>query len=150
MTRAQCLVHRGRHILMVKHSMRGQAWWCLPGGGVEPQKTPSQAALRELEEECRVNGRLIRQVGHVIEADGVETVTFLIDIGSQEPKMGSDPEFAGQAQILVDMCWLTLPEIPERDRAYLWASGLMSISEFLEEVTSWGDALSYPAHQSNV
>jgi hypothetical protein len=39
---------------------------------------------------------------------------------------------------------MALPEIPERDRAFLWAAGLMGIEEFLTEVSSWGNAISYP------
>ncbi len=144
MTRAQCLIHRGKQILMVKHSMYGEEWWCLPGGGVEKSETPSEAALRELVEECRVSGNIIRQTGQATDAEGIETVTFLIDIGVQEPTIGNDPEFARDDQILVDMRWLTLAEIPERDRAYLWAAGLLSIPIFLEEISHWGDALSYP------
>ena len=145
MTRASCLVYRGRQILMVKHCMNGEEWWCLPGGGVEKSETPSEAALRELVEECHVGGNIIRQTGQVTDAEGIETVTFLIDIGTQEPTIGNDPEFARDDQILVDMRWLTLAQIPERDRAYLWAAGLLSIPIFLEEVSHWGDTLSYPA-----
>lgn len=61
MPRAQCIVTRGRLILMAKHSQGGLEWWCLPGGGVEPGETPEQAALRELGEECGVIGRIVRQ-----------------------------------------------------------------------------------------
>jgi hypothetical protein len=39
---------------------------------------------------------------------------------------------------------MILAEIPERDRAYLWAAGLLNVPEFLEEVSGWGDAISYP------
>lgn len=146
MIRAQCLVHRGIHILMAKHHMDGIEWWCLPGGRVELDEKPSDAALRELEEECCIKGRIVRQTGQVIDGDGLESTTFLIDIGDQEPVMGVDPEFISKNQILVDVKWLTLAEIPERDRAYLWAAGLLSIPEFLDEVSNWGDELSYPTH----
>jgi 8-oxo-dGTP pyrophosphatase MutT (NUDIX family) len=144
MIRAQCIVHRGKNILMAKHRMDGVEWWCLPGGRVEPFENPSGAALRELEEECCIRGRILRQTGHMIDGYGLESVTFLIDIGDQEPHMGVDPEFINTDQILVDVRWLTLAEIPERDRAFLWAAGLLSIPEFLDEVSHWGDELSYP------
>lgn len=48
MTRAQCILHRGNQILMAKHRVDGDEWWCLPGGEVEPGETPQKAALREL------------------------------------------------------------------------------------------------------
>lgn len=136
MTRAQCLIHRGNQILMVKHHLNGDEWWCLSGGGLEPQETPTLAALRELEEECCVRGDILQQTGQVTDSFGIETITFLIEIGNQEPHMGTDPEFTHDDQILVDMRWLSLAEIPERDRAYLWAAGLMSIPMFLDEVSN--------------
>lgn len=80
----------------------------------------------------------------ILDGFGIETETFIIDIDNEEPRLGVDPDFIGMSQILVDMRWLSLAEIPERDRAYLWAAGLMSISVFLEEVSHWGDELSYP------
>jgi 8-oxo-dGTP diphosphatase len=144
MIRAQCIVHRGNSILMVKHRMEGSEWWCLPGGGVEPNETTAEAALRELEEECCVSGEILHQTGHLVDGCGYESETFIIDIDNQEPHMGVDPEFVGNDQILVAVRWMTLAEIPERDRAYLWAAGLMIIPEFLEEVSNWGDELSYP------
>jgi len=145
MIRAQCLICQGNKILMVKHRLYGSEWWCLPGGGVEPHETPSDAALRELEEECCVKGTILRQTSQMIDGSGSESVTFLIEIDDQEPHMEVDPEFFCTDQILVGLQWLTLAEIPERDRAYLWAAGLLSIPEFLEQVTKWGDELSYPA-----
>ena len=144
MIRAQCIVHRGSQILMVKHRLDDDEWWCLPGGGVQPQETPAKAALRELREECHVSGEILHQTGHSTDVDGFEAVTFLVEIGSQEPKIGDDPEFAAEDQILQELRWLTLANIPERDRAYLWSPGLMSIPVLLDEVSHWGDAVSYP------
>ncbi len=61
MSRAQCIVHREKEILMVNHRHEGEEWWCLPGGRIEVDERPEQAALRELWEECRVRGTVIRQ-----------------------------------------------------------------------------------------
>ncbi|MFZ2098588.1 MAG: NUDIX hydrolase [Anaerolineales bacterium] len=144
MTRAQCIIHRDRQILMVKHSLDNEEWWCLPGGGVEPHETSAEAVLRELEEECCVQGKIIRQTSHYIDGIGNDTDTFLVEIGDQVPQIGNDPELEREHQILVDLRWLTLAEIPERDRAYLWAAGLLNIPTFLDEVSNWGDVLSYP------
>jgi hypothetical protein len=62
-----------------------------------------------------------------------EAYTFLVDIGCQEPCKGADPEFSEGEQVLVDVKWLRLSEIPERDRVYLWAAGLLCVKDFLKK-----------------
>ena len=129
---------------MVKHRHQGREWWCLPGGGIDGEESPQEAVLRELEEECCVDGKIVRQISFVEELDGIKTYTFLVDIGNQEPRLGFDPEFRNGEQLIGDLKWLKLSEIPERDRAFLWSAGLLSVDGFLEEVESWGESTSYP------
>jgi 8-oxo-dGTP pyrophosphatase MutT (NUDIX family) len=142
MTRAQCIVHRGNRILMELNRDLGSTWWCLPGGGVEMEEGFAAAALRELREECTVEGRIVRELARYIDPSGGETITYLVDIGEQDPELGSDPEC--DPEVIVRLSWLTLDQIPERDRAFLWAAGLLSIKPFRNEVLRWGDAISYP------
>jgi len=144
--RLQALVVRDGRILMAKISQDGQEWWCLPGGGWEAGETQEAGTLRELQEECCVHGQIVRKTSHWMESQDNETVTFLVDIGDQEPHLGTDPEAVqwGVPQALVDICWLRLDEITERDRAFLWAAGLLGVGEYWKEVESWGDALSFP------
>ena len=129
---------------MVKHNQNGEEWWCLPGGGVEEGETPVDAALRELKEECGVDGEVVRAVGLVASSTKEQAYTCLVDIGEQDPVKGIDPEFAEDKQVLADVRWLALREIPERDRVFLWAAGLLGVEEFSEEVSTWGNATSYP------
>ena len=78
--RAQCIVHRGNRLLMVKHRHQGLEWWCLPGGGVEEGETPAEAVVRELREECNVEGTVVRQSSVVTyHSDGVQAYTYLVD-----------------------------------------------------------------------
>jgi 8-oxo-dGTP diphosphatase len=144
MARAQCIVHRGNEVLMVKHRHQGKEWWCLPGGAIDDEESPQEAVLRELAEECYVEGNVVRQTSFLKEADGTKTYTFLVDIGDQEPRLGFDPEFGNSEQVIADLRWLKLSEIPERDRAFLWAAGLLRIDGFLEEVAGWGQSTSDP------
>lgn len=111
---------------------------------MERNETLEEGVLRELKEECNVDGRVLRLTSNLIEASGVEAFTYLVDIGDQEPKLGHDPEVEPSAPILVDLQWLALNEVPERDRAFLWQAGLMTVPGFLEQVDGWGDAVSCP------
>jgi len=145
MSRSQAIVVRGGKILMVRHRQSGHEWRCLPGGGIEAGETPEEAVLRELWEECRVRGTLLRKTGEYPDpyTDG-KCYSFLVDIGSQRPELGMDPEVKGEA-ILVGLDWLSLWEICEQDRAFLWAAGLISVAEFARELESWSREISYPA-----
>ena len=142
--RAQCIVHRNEKILMVKHRQDGEEWWCLPGGAIEKGETPEEAAVRELKEECCVDGKVIRETGYTAYSVNDKSYTFEVDIGKQEPVLGIDPDYPSDKQVLIDVQWLALSEIPEQGRVYLWAAGLLGIGEFLSEVSGWGDMISYP------
>ena len=143
--RVQAIVHRDGRVLMAKHQEGGQDYWCLPGGALEEGETPEEGALRELLEEACVEGRIIRQTGCALDVHGRnDTYTYLVDIGDQEPSLGHDPEVGADDILLVDIQWLALREIPERDRAFLWRAGLLSIPDFFEEVAGWGGEVSYP------
>ncbi|MEW5826455.1 MAG: NUDIX hydrolase [Candidatus Bipolaricaulota bacterium] len=143
----QAIVVREDRVLMVKHRQGGIDYWCLPGGGQMPGETPEEGALRELREECNVSGVVVRQTSHVRHAADDEAHSYLIDIGDQTPSLGSDPEFPPGQGILVDLRWMRLAEIPERDRVFLWAAGLLGVGTFLAEIAAWGDELSYPRQE---
>jgi 8-oxo-dGTP diphosphatase len=147
MARAQCLIVRNNRILMTKHRIAEREWWCLPGGGIDKNETPEAAAVRELKEECNVIGRIIRMISHNSYSDENKDYTFLIDIDGQEPQLGFDPELVDSRQIMTDLKWLSLNEIPERDRCFLWASGLIGVSSMINEIEKWGDKISYPGEE---
>ena len=39
---------------------------------------------------------------------------------------------------------ISLKELSEKDRAFLWAYGLMDVGDFFDVLLSWGDEISYP------
>lgn len=49
--RAQVVVRQDDRVLMVRLERPGRSFWVLPGGAVEPDETPEEAAVREVREE---------------------------------------------------------------------------------------------------
>ncbi|MBE6889702.1 MAG: NUDIX hydrolase [Ruminococcaceae bacterium] len=144
--RVQALVVRGNKILLVRHCLDGEEYWVLPGGGREPYETPEEGALRELKEECGVDGVLVRKTSeYYLGYDKYNAGcywTYLIDIGAQEPVLGYDPELSESEQVLRAVEWKALDELSERDRAWLWSAGLISVPQFGEELNSWSREVS--------
>lgn len=145
--RSQSMVIRGNRILLVEHQLFGRDFFNLPGGGIEENETPEQAALRELEEECQVKGTLVRPLTVEYKPDLESRVfTFLVEIPEDAvAKAGIDPELPADEQSIIGVKWMRLDEIAERDRAYLFGAGLMRIPYFHDEVLMWdGEDISYP------
>ena len=141
------MVIRGNRILLVEHQLFGRDFFNLPGGGIEENETPEQAALRELEEECRVKGTLVRPLTVEYKPDLESRVfTFLVEIPEDAvAKTGIDPELPADEQSIIGVKWMRLDEIAERDRAYLFGAGLMRVPYFHDEVLMWdGEDISYP------
>lgn len=145
--RSQSMVIRGNRILLVEHQLFGRDFFNLPGGGIEENETPEQAALRELKEECQVKGTLVRPLTVEYKPDLESRVfTFLVEIPEDAvAKAGIDPELPANEQSIIGVKWMRLDEIAERDRAYLFGAGLMRVPYFHDEVLMWdGEDISYP------
>ncbi len=78
--RSMALVTRGDKILFVRLHSQGREFFSLPGGGIEPGESPGQAALRELKEECVVDGKLVRPLNTLHLPDGSEEHVFLVAV----------------------------------------------------------------------
>ena len=146
--RSVVFVIRNKKILMEKlsyPSLGDRVFYSIPGGGIEDGETPEQAAIRELKEECGLDGTIVRKLTELYNNDRTEHVFEVKVPDNQEPITGYDPEEAeNEDPPLKEVLWLALEEISEKDRAFLWGYGLIQIEGFYDEVISWGDTISYP------
>ena len=144
--RSMALVVRDDKILMIKTFRFNRYIWELPGGGIEIGETAEEAAIRELKEECGLEGVINRPLNTLHCKDGSVEYVFLVDVSEeQEAIVGIDPEVpAGEEQSIKNVCWKKLNELSEKDRAFLWSYGLLEVDDYFELVLSWGDEISYP------
>ena len=110
-TPATCLVvvnHR-QQILLVKRSVDPKiGFWCLPGGYIELDETPEQAALRELKEETGINGQIQRLLGATTNShdknDKILMLGYLVSNFNGNLKAGDDAS---------DVAWFAVNRLPE-------------------------------------
>lgn len=140
------MVCRDGKLLLVEHRMKGRDFFNLQAAALR-KETPEEAALRELNEEAGVSGRIVRPLAIEYKPDLESRIfTFLVEIPDDAvPHKGIDPELSESEQTIIGVAWRTLEEIAERDRAYLFGAGLMRVPMFHDEVLKWpDDAISYP------
>lgn len=143
--RSVAIVIRNGAVLVEKIYYEGRYFYSLPGGGIEDGEKPEETVIRELKEECGLDGEIVKPLNIIHKKDGSIEYAYEVVVSKEQAVIiGKDPELSEEEQIIKDVCWLQLREISEKDRAFLWAYGLMEVEEFWDEVQSWGDEISYP------
>jgi 8-oxo-dGTP diphosphatase len=93
---------------MVHHQHDGQSYWTLPGGGIEPNESLEEAAIREVYEETNLKASVERRLF----VDG-RTTCFLLQSEDTAPRLGYDPELESDNQMLVALAWFPLEEVAD-------------------------------------
>ena len=112
---AAILRNHGNEVLMVQHSRKdGSTYWQLPGGGLYAGECADVGALRELEEETGLHGRIVRWLYSIPYKYGSST-TFLVAIDADAtPILGIDPEESVRGyRKLIDVAWQRVDEMQE-------------------------------------
>lgn len=145
--RSMVFVIRNKKILVEKLFYDNRYFYSIPGGGIEEGETPEETAIRELKEECGLDGTIVKKLTEVYRANGSTEYVFEVNVSDdQTPIKGYDPEEPEDNQPIKDVCWMRLDQLSEKDRAFLWSYGLMEIGGFFDELLKWGEQISYPAH----
>lgn len=106
------IIHNGK-IAMVKHERSDRSFWTLPGGGVEEGEGLEGAAIREAKEEINLKISIIRYLFSTEYTKGTEYCFLAIPTEGCELKLGCDPEFGDNEQILKEATWIDINEVRE-------------------------------------
>jgi predicted acetyltransferase/8-oxo-dGTP pyrophosphatase MutT (NUDIX family) len=109
--RAVAVVVRGAKVLVVRRRLDGREYAVLPGGGIEPGETAAGAAVRELAEECTLDGTVVR---HLFDGDhgGRPASYFLVDVpDGVEPVLGGPEADDRDPENTCELLWATAPEL---------------------------------------
>ena len=116
--RSVVFVIRDKKILMEKLCYEGRTFYSIPGGGIEDGETPEQTAIRELKEECGLDGVIIRKLAEVYNHERTEYSFWVSVPKEQEAIKGYDPEEPVDDQPIKEVRWMNLNEMSEKDRAF--------------------------------
>lgn len=94
----------------------GRVEWCLPKGHLEGEETPEQAAVREIEEETGIQGRIVDDLGTIdywFSAEGKRVHKhvhhYLLLATGGVLSVEGDPD-----QEAIEVAWVPLLEMDER------------------------------------
>jgi 8-oxo-dGTP pyrophosphatase MutT (NUDIX family) len=94
----------------------GRVEWCLPKGHLELDETPEEAAVREIEEETGIKGRIVDGLGTIdywfsVEGKRVHKHVhhYLLLATGGELSTEGDPDHEA-----IDVAWIPLPELDDR------------------------------------
>jgi predicted acetyltransferase/ADP-ribose pyrophosphatase YjhB (NUDIX family) len=109
--RGVAVVVRGAKLLVMARRLDGRRYAVLPGGGIEPGETPEQTAVRELAEECSLEGTAVRRL---FDGDhgGRPASYVLVDAPEGEPALGGQEALAQSDDDHYQPLWATAAELP--------------------------------------
>jgi predicted acetyltransferase/8-oxo-dGTP pyrophosphatase MutT (NUDIX family) len=109
--RGVAVVVRGNKVLVIARRLDGQEYAVLPGGRVEPGETPEQTAVRELAEECSLEGSVVRRL---FDGDhgGRPASYVLVDAPVGDPVLGGAEAEAHSEDNQFQPLWATAGELP--------------------------------------
>ena len=104
-----------RAAVIARLNRAGRVEWCLPKGHLEGGETPEQAAIREIEEETGIQGRVVGSLGTIdywFSAEGhrVHKLVhhYLLQATGGLLSVEGDPD-----QEAIDVAWVPLGELSE-------------------------------------
>lgn len=109
-SRAAVVALRDDQLLVIKRAKQGRRYAVLPGGGVELDEPPQDAALRELTEETGLSGRVLRPLWTLQHDDRVAAY-FFVAVPLATMVMAGPEAQKTSLENTYEPCWIRLSEL---------------------------------------
>jgi predicted acetyltransferase/ADP-ribose pyrophosphatase YjhB (NUDIX family) len=108
--RAAAVVERDGKVLVIRRHLDGRDYAVLPGGGIEDGETPEEAVVRELAEECTLDGEVAELL---LDGDvgGRRTAYFRMGGVEGEPVLGGEEADTQDADNSSHLMWASPTEL---------------------------------------
>jgi inorganic pyrophosphatase len=101
-------------VLLFYRLKNGEEYYAVPGGGVEPNETPEQTAVRELEEETNLDVSLGEKIGE-FEADDNHQYFYIAKSWSGTPTFGGEELERQSPANVYRLEWVPIEKLNEID-----------------------------------
>lgn len=105
-----------RVAVIARVNRAGRLEWCLPKGHLEGAETPPEAAVREIEEETGIRGRVVGELGTIdywfsVEGRRIHKTVhhYLLEATGGELTVDGDPDAEA-----VDVAWVAVEDLGTR------------------------------------
>jgi 8-oxo-dGTP diphosphatase len=107
--RARVLLVHDNRVLVVKNWL-GAGNWALPGGGIEPDESPDEAAIREIHEELgfTIEPGALKRLGKYtsVEKGGLKSKYYLFAV-----ELTKQPELTIKKDEIMDCEWVSVTDL---------------------------------------
>ncbi|MGW5273610.1 NUDIX hydrolase [Streptomyces sp. NPDC004044] len=117
------IVDGGRVLMIRRRQREGKLLWAFPGGGIEGDETPEQAAVREVAEEVELEVKPVRVLGDRVHPTTGRHMTYVAcELISGTAGIGDEEEIA-------EVAWVAHADIP----TYVPYGLYPRVQEYLDE-----------------
>lgn len=100
-----CILFEDSKILLIKR--RDIPVWVLPGGGIDPEETPEQAACREMEEETGCKVEIVRKIAEYTPTNRLAKLTHYYEVKPVQGALKTGAE-------TLDFAFFPLDQLPKK------------------------------------
>jgi len=127
--RAVGIIVKNNKILLIHRIKDGKEYYVFPGGAIEENESPKEAAIREIREELSINNIVIDKFLFQITNRGNKEYYYLIKSFSGQPKLGGEEKQRMDQSNQYYPTWIELDKIKDLDNLYPEEAKLRAINK---------------------